>query len=198
MDISTTIAALATLAIFSFLYRDNPFYKFAEHLLVGVSVGYFVVIAWVNTVAPKLIQPLFYDGNLLYLVPGILGLLMFMRLFPKAGHLSRIPMALIIGVGAGMTIPAYMHARIIAHMKASMVSLTSINGVIIVVALSCTLVYFFFSKEQRGAYGIVAKLGIYFLMIFFGATFGYTVMSRISLLIGRMQFMLGDWLGIIS
>jgi len=107
-------------------------------------------------------------------------------------------MALIIGAGAGMTIPAYTQARIIAHMKASMVSLVTIDGVIIVVALSCTLMYFFFSKEQRGAYGVLAKLGIYFLMIFFGATFGYTVMSRISLLIGRMQFMLGDWLGIIS
>jgi len=83
MDISTTIAALATLAIFSFLYKDNPFYKFAEHLLVGISVGYFVVVAWVNTVVPKLIQPLFYDGKLLYLIPGLLGLLMFMRLLPK-------------------------------------------------------------------------------------------------------------------
>jgi len=155
-------------------------------------------VAWVNTVVPKLIQPLFYDGKLLYLIPGLLGLLMFMRLLPKGGYLSRIPMALIIGAGAGMTIPAYTQARIIAHMKASMVSLVTIDGVIIVVALSCTLMYFFFSKEQRGAYGVLAKLGIYFLMIFFGATFGYTVMSRISLLIGRMQFMLGDWLGIIS
>jgi hypothetical protein len=198
MDISNSIAALATLAIFSFLYRDNPFYKFAEHLLVGISVGYFVVVAWVNTVVPKLVQPLLYDGQLLYLIPGVLGILMFMRLLPKGGYLSRIPIALIIGAGAGMTIPAYTQARIIAHMKASMVPLTSVDSVIIVIALSCTLIYFFFSKEQKGTYGALAKLGIYFLMVFFGATFGYTVMSRISLLIGRMQFLLGDWLGIIS
>jgi hypothetical protein len=31
-------------------------------------------------------------------------------------------------------------------------------------------------------------------MVAFGAAFGYTVMARISLLIGRMQFLLGDWL----
>jgi hypothetical protein len=44
----------------------------------------------------------------------------------------------------------------------------------------------------------MANLGIIFLMLGFGASFGYTVMSRISLLIGRMQFLLGDWLGVIQ
>ena len=38
------IAAVLTLCIYSFLYRDNPFYRFAEHLLVGMSVGYIIVI----------------------------------------------------------------------------------------------------------------------------------------------------------
>jgi hypothetical protein len=38
---------------------------------------------------------------------------------------------------------------------------------------------------------------MYYMMVFFGATFGYTVMSRVSLLIGRMEFLLGDWLGLL-
>src|SRR5262245_34495686 len=40
------IAAFFTLAIFSFLYRDNPFYKIAESVLVGVSAGYWIVVAF--------------------------------------------------------------------------------------------------------------------------------------------------------
>jgi hypothetical protein len=36
------VAAFLTICIFSFLYEDNPFYKFAEHLFVGVSAGYFM------------------------------------------------------------------------------------------------------------------------------------------------------------
>jgi len=58
--------------------------------------------------------------------------------------------------------------------------------------------YFYFSREHKGLTGFGSKMGIYFLMIFFGSTFGYTVMARISLLIGRMQYLLGDWLGLIK
>ena len=47
-----------------------------------------------------------------------------------------------------------------------------------------------------GSLGVASKLGIYFLMVSFGAGYGYTVMSRISLLIGRFQFLLEDWLGL--
>ena len=49
------------------------------------------------------------------------------------------------------------------------------------------LVYFFFSKEHKGAVGVISKIGIYFLMIKFGASFGFAVMGRISLLIGRFE-----------
>ena len=198
MDIGTLIAVFLTLCIFSFLYQDNPFYKFAEHLLVGISVGYFLVTAVNTTVLPKLILPLFQLGNLIYIIPGILGFVMFARFSPKLSWLSRISLALVIGAGAGVSIPAVMQAQIMAQMKASMVSFASINGIIIVIAISTTLIYFFFSKEHKGWFGRTAKVGIWFLMIFFGATFGYTVMSRISLLIGRMQFLLGDFLGIIK
>ncbi len=198
MNIGTLIAVFLTLCIFSFLYRDNPFYKFAEYLLVGISVGYFLVTAVNTTVLPKLILPLFKQGNLVYVIPGVLGFLMFARFSPKLSWLSRISLALVIGAGAGVSIPAVMQAQIMAQMKASMVSFVSINGIIIVLAISTTLIYFFFSKEHKGWFGGTAKIGIWFLMIFFGATFGYTVMSRISLLIGRMQFLLGDFLGIIK
>ena len=66
------------------------------------------------------------------------------------------------------------------------------------VGVVCALFYFFFSIPHRGAFGGVAKTGIYILMIGFGATFGFTVMGRISLLIGRIQFLLGNWLGLID
>ncbi|MGB2698514.1 MAG: hypothetical protein WBD28_11755, partial [Candidatus Zixiibacteriota bacterium] len=150
MDIGTLIAVFLTLCIFSFLYQDNPFYKFAEHLLVGISVGYFLVTAVNTTVLPKLISPLFLQGNLIYIIPGVLGFLMFTRFSPKLSWLSRISLALVIGAGAGVSIPAVMQAQIMAQMKASMVSFVSINGIIIVLAISTTLIYFFFSKEHKG------------------------------------------------
>jgi hypothetical protein len=198
VNLGTLIAAILTLFIFSFLYRDNPFYKFAEFLLVGISVGYFIVISIKTTVVPKLIFPLFRQGDLLYLIPGILGFFMFLRFLPKLAWLSRISMALIIGAGAGVSIPAMMQAQIFAQMKASMGSYASINNIIVALAVITTLSYFFFSREHKGALGTSAKIGVFFMMLFFGATFGYTVMSRVTLLIGRAQFLLGDFLGIIK
>jgi LPXTG-motif cell wall-anchored protein len=73
-----------------------------------------------------------------------------------------------------------------------------INNWLLVIGLLTTLTFFFFSKEHKGALGGTAKVGINFLMVSFGASYGYTVMARISLLIGRVMFLLRDWLGIMQ
>ena len=62
-----------------------------------------------------------------------------------------------------------------------------VNNIIILVGTICGLVYFYFSKEHKGLLGKASKVGIYFLMISFGASFGFAVMGRISLLIGRFN-----------
>ena len=72
------------------------------------------------------------------------------------------------------------------------------TSVIIFIGVMCTLSYFYFSKEHKGILGVTSRIGIVFVMIGFGAAFGYTVMARVSLLIGKVQFLLGDWLGIIQ
>ena len=73
----------------------------------------------------------------------------------------------------------------------------SFNNILLVLGLLATLVFFFFSTEHEGAVGGVAKVGVYFLMVSFGASYGYTVMARVSLLIGRVMFLLDNWLGVV-
>lgn len=68
-----------------------------------------------------------------------------------------------------------------------------LKAFIIAFGVLTILIYFFFSTEHKGMVGVSAKIGIYFLMICFGSSFGYTIMARISLLIGRMQFLIGDF-----
>ncbi|HEU4436626.1 MAG TPA: hypothetical protein VFR89_04115, partial [candidate division Zixibacteria bacterium] len=70
----------------------------------------------------------------------------------------------------------------------------SLTNVVLVVGILTGVIYFFFSKEHKGVFGGAAKVGIWFLMVTFGAAFGLTVMSRMSLLIGRIDFLLRDWL----
>jgi len=198
MSVGTLVALILTLLILSFLYRENPFYRFAEYLLVGISVGYYLVIICRNTIYPLVIDKLFVRGELIVLIPVVLGLMMFARLNKRWAYMSRLPLSLMIGFGAGVSIPAMLQARIMKQMSASMQSLLTINGIIILLGIICTTAYFFFSRKHEGLFGHVSRIGTYFLMVFFGATFGYTVMSRISLLIGRLEFILRDALGLIS
>ncbi len=201
------VAAVLTLFIFSFMYRDNPLYKFAEHLFVGVSAGYIVVQQFWQVLYPNLLQNLVNPSAprwLMYPVGLVLCLLLFTRFWSKISWLSRYAIAIIIGVYAGAKTTGQAQAEVVEQVKATMVSLWiqgdpagSINHLILVVGVVSTLVFFFFSKEHKGALGGTARLGIWYLMVSFGAAYGFTVMSRISLLIGRCQFLLDDWLGIV-
>lgn len=199
----TWLAVFLTLAIFSFLYKDNPIYKFAEHLYVGVSAAYWMIYYFNNAIVPNLWEPIFKAHNFWYLIPGVLGLLVFTRFFPKIAWISRWSFAFYIGVGVGVSIPATMQGQIIPQIHATLVPLSGtflviFTNILAVLGVLCTLVYFFFSREHKGFLGTSAKVGIYFVMVSFGASFGYTVMARISLLIGRMQFLLGDWLHLVK
>jgi len=200
MDWSTIIAGLLTLAILSFLYKDNPVYKMAESLLIGVSIGYFLVITWTKTIMDLLVDPLFYDTKWPLVIPMALGIMMFGRFHKKTSSLSRIPIAVLIGSGAGVAIPAMLEARILKQVSATVGPLMTETGmldlsiIVVLIGVLTTLSYFYFSHEHKGALGASAKIGTYFLMAFFGTTFGYTVMSRMSTFIGRMEFLLSDFL----
>ena len=214
------VAAFLTLCIFSFLYKDNPFYRFAEHLFVGVSAGYYIILNFWTVIVPNLWEPLtrtFHnaggaagmkslilpslgDYRIFLAIPGILGVLLFTRLFGKIGWLSRWALAVIIGVYAGIRTTGAAQADFVAQVQGSLKPLWiagdlggTVNAIIFAVGLIASLLYFFYSREHKGGLGVVSKLGIFFLMVSFGAGYGYTVMSRISLLIGRFQFLLEDW-----
>ncbi|MEW6412856.1 MAG: hypothetical protein AB1483_10340 [Candidatus Zixiibacteriota bacterium] len=199
MDAGTLIAGILTLAILTFLYRDNPIYKMAEYLLIGVSIGYILVVAWTNTLMAILFEPLFSGRNFWLIIPFALGLLMWGRFHDKTSSLSRIPIAFMIGSGAGVAIPAMLYGRTLKQMSATVMPLTDasgvpdISGLVVIVGLISTLAYFYFGREHKGTFGKAATIGTFFLMIFFGTTFGYTVMSRMSTLIGRMEFLLTDF-----
>lgn len=74
---------------------------------------------------------------------------------------------------------------------------TGINQIMVFIGVVCVLVYFFFSVEHKGLIGSGSRIGIYFLMVSFGASFGYTIMARMSLLVERIEFLIREWLGFI-
>jgi hypothetical protein len=202
------IASLLSLAIFSFLYRDNPFYRVAEHIFVGAANGWAVTFYWHRVLWPFLFDPL-SRGQLYYILPLIVGMLYFTRFIPKVSWLVRFPIGIYMGYYVGVSIPANIQAYIIKQVQGTVLtpqnfatwgagSTGIVWSVVLFVGVICVLSYFYFSREHRGVLGITSRIGILFVMVGFGAAFGYTVMARISLLIGRLQFLLGPWLGVIE
>lgn len=244
--LGTWIAALLTLAIFSFLYKDNPIYRFAEHLFVGVSAGFQFVYLYEQYLKVKMIDPLtdwlreyyhlmtwaeaamprelvewklkvglikvslYYIGiaTIYYIIPSLMGLLILARMFKGVEWMSKYPIAFYVGYGAGLSITIMIHANILEQLASSIQSLPDlynqsgfllVSYLLFVVGLLCSLLYFYFSASQRGPIMQNAtRMGVFVLMITFGAQFGFTIMARISLLISRMQFLMGDWLGLIK
>lgn len=237
------VAVFLTLGIFSYLYKDNPFYKIAEHLFVGISAGYWMSIFFWTQIQPNLFGRLwpsseysdsfwysiynglgvissavFPEGGIdkghglhpIYIVPLILGVMMLLSLIPKINWFARWGIAYTVGMAAGLRAYGYLNSNVIGQIKGtaanladpnlpflSLTSPSTFNSIVILVGTITGMIYFYFSKEHKGALGKASRVGIYFLMISFGASFGFAVMGRISLLIGRfvdlIKFSSGDY-----
>lgn len=221
------VAALLTLAIFSFLYRDNPFYRLAESIVVGVSAAYWMVVAiwtvlvpnlfgkltpgWIQSWAMPGISPLRDEHWYVNFVPLALGIMLLWRLSPKGSWIARWPLAFIIGTTAGLKLVHFLQADFISQIQASIAPIVvtdradfsenlwaSVRSGLVFVGTLAVLVYFFFSIEHKGVVGRVARGGIWVLMVTFGAAFGYTVMGRIALLAIRFEYLFNDWLWLID
>ncbi len=139
------------------------------------------------------------------LISLFLGLLFLSRFFPKHAWISRFPMAYLIGIGVGMATPLDFQTRILGQLKATLMPVVftasggivwdmTIGNIVLLVGTLSVLYYFFFSlkKEDPVSRGLT-KVGIAYLMLGFGASFAFTIMARVSLLIGRVEFLKEEW-----
>lgn len=128
------LAIFLTFCILSFLYKDNPFYKFAEHLFIGVSIGYVVTQQYYNVLRPKLVEHIASAehwhsvGGILYwnwdLIVLLLTLCMFVKAISKRwAWLGRYPLAFIVALFAGLQINAVAQADLGQQIKRATVSI---------------------------------------------------------------------------
>lgn len=201
------IAAALTLGVFTFLYKDNPVFCFIEHLLVGLSTGYMFCTYWHNVFVPELVEPLWEGGLGESAHLWVVVCLCFMwacKFVRRLQDLYRLALAFWLAVELGVAIPTEMDANVLAQIAGTVgVAFDGawhevLGGFVLVTGTVAALTYFFFSKAHRGVVGATARIGIWVLMIGFGATFSYTILSRIYLLLGRIMFLARDWLGLVD
>jgi hypothetical protein len=212
--LSVWIAAILTLMVYSYLLGDNPVYRLAQHLFVGSSVGYAVVIVIYDVLGPRLATPLLRDprANWPYLLPLLLGLLLLSKGRAGLAWLGNSSMAFLFGVGAALAIGGALVASFLPQIQASWVPISptkaggvasAMNNALLAVGTIGTLSYFYFTMgvrkgPERRLVRVGSIVGKWVILVTFGAFFANRVMAYLSLLVERAYFLLGDWLGLLG
>jgi len=207
------LAFVLTLMVFSYLLGDNPLFRIAEHLLVGLALGFAWIVAWHTVFQPRVLALIGSQNQeqILYtLVPLGLGALLLLKGSGSRSKITSLPLAYLFGVGTAVALGGAIFGTLIPQVEATMLSVNLadyppewawydvVDALFIIVGTVCTLLYFTFTaggkgplrRMQGGLVRIGAGVGRWFLMFVFGAMFGTLVMSRISLLVERVSFLL--------
>jgi hypothetical protein len=199
--------AFCILGIFSYLYKENPAYRIAEHLFIGSAAGHAIGVG-VGSIHRFGWQPLFEQGQYLLVIPFALGIILYTRYIKSISWLSRWSIAFLVGVGAGLSLFTMLRSQVIAQAEGAMVRIPvmvggkiafgpTMNNIITVFGLLAVLTYFVFSIPQRGPIRMASQAGRFVMMVTFGVAFGNVIAGRISVLLGQLTNLLGAWLGMI-
>jgi len=207
--VSGGISFLLTLMVLSYLIGDNPIFRIAIYIFIGVSAGYVAVVAWHQVLYPRLVLPLLSASlgeRLLLVIPLVLGLLLLLKISSRTAGLGSLPMAFLVGVGAAVAIGGAIFGTLFPQTQASMnvLDLSTagqyqleriFEGVFMLVGTVTALVYFQFSAKatatgpQRGKLvRILSWVGQIFIAITFGVLFAGVFMAALTALIERLNF----------
>ncbi len=214
MSIGTIIAALLTFMVWSYLLGDNPAFRIAEHLFVGIAIGYAVVVAWFNVVQPALFGAVAPQSPALAAAPLVLCLILMAKVRPAWSGVGNIAVAFLVGVGAALAVGGALFGTLEPQVAATaslsldpadygdtqsaLASPFLWQNLAVLVGTVGTFFYFTFNTQPQGPLGGLREtftrfwsgIGRWVIMMMLGALFANTVTSRISLLIGRVQWLL--------
>jgi len=202
--ISGVIGFILTLLIFSYLIGDNPLFRSAVYIFIGVSSGYAAVVVWHNVLIPKLFLPLASANanQLVFLgVPLILSVSLLAKLSPRISWLGSFAMAMLVGVGAATALSGAVIGTLIPQSRAAMDAFDSpsflqlIEGVVMLAGTVLTLIYFQFSAKRAPdgsvkrnvILEILAWGGRVFIAITFGVLFAGVYMAALTAMLERLS-----------
>jgi hypothetical protein len=219
----TVVAIVLTLMVFSYLLGDNLLYRLAEHIFVGVAIGYAVVVVFHAVLASKLFGPMVgaigqgdWQQLLLLAIPLVLGLLLLLKPLRLTRWLGSLSVAYLLGVGAALAISGALLGTLLPQVNATAsithytarwgTGLGLFSGIVVVIGTIGVLIHFQFGSGQEGRFSGIRDalvkswggVGRWFILIAFGAILATTFVSRLSFLIGRIQFLFDSVRGLLG
>ncbi|HEX9634265.1 MAG TPA: hypothetical protein VGB34_02135 [Candidatus Limnocylindria bacterium] len=198
--IATWVAALVTIVVWSYLLGERRPFRLAQHLLAGLATGYLVLLAVREVLLPRLLEPLARDpaANVL-LLPALamVGALAGARWLPR--QVVALPVAVLVGATTAFALGGAVVGTLLPQLAASVLrpgtALTVVNGLIGLVITGLVVLGFLHGVPRGRITGVAAGAGRWLLIGAIGGWLGFLLVSRLALLVDRLGFLLGDWLG---
>jgi hypothetical protein len=202
--IAGIIAFLVTVMILSYLIGDNPLFRIAVYIFVGVSAGYVAAVSYRQVLWPDLVQPLLFGTaaqRAILAVPLLLSGMLLMKASPPLARLGMPAMGFLVGAGAAVAVGGAVNGTIFPQVNATIAAFdiqkfNLIDSLLILAGVVTTLVYFHFGARTRadgsvrrfGFIELTAYLGSIFLAITLGVLFAGVYTAALTALIERLHF----------
>lgn len=207
--VEVAIGSLVFLIVISYVFKDNPAYKMLSHILLGAGTGLGIYLVWMLALKPnwwdhvsRAVEQLAKgepDLNLLWILCIVPGLMWYTLYTKKLSWMSRIVFGLFIGLGAGLAFKTYF-LLIMPQVTNSFRPLLvigdggldlrqTIKNLLFTGTLLSVLIYFLFTLRMETR--LVRRgrtFGRWTIMICFGTLFGFTVMTRMSYFLERLNY----------
>lgn len=213
--IAGVLGFLFTILILSYLIGDNPLFKIAIYLFVGVASGYAAAVVFWQVLYPKLFLPTVtvlqtgaYDRGILLIVPWLGLAFILMKISPRLAGIARITMAFLVGAGAAVTLAGALTGTLIPQVSAAVnffdldaaaarnIGVFEVlgNGAILLTGTITSLAYFHFGARQKpdgsmkrlGLIDMIAWVGRIFIGIALGTVFAGVYASALTAFIERI------------
>lgn len=200
---ATWVAAVATLIVLGGLLGERRLFGWSQHLLAGLATGFLALLAITEVIVPRLLAPLAADpvGRAeLWFGVALVGVAAGAPWLPRV--VSAVPLS--IGIGAlaafalggavvGTLLPQLASA--VARPEPTLVATIAGAGA---AAVSGLVLLGFVHGAPRGRFVTAAATsGRWLMLAGLGGWLGYLLLSRLVLLIDRLSFLVGDWLGLL-
>lgn len=182
----SVLAVVITLSALSFLWKENIFYRYIEHIYVGFAAAHALIMAF-NFINSNALSPML-AGNYLLIIPVILGILLFLRYSQSTSYIGRWTLAFLVGGQIGLNVAARVEGNFVNQIIATILPLSSLNNIIIVIGVLTGVSHFLFNEKLTKGTGVdyMIKIGRQAVLIYLAATFAQVSLTRLTVSAGRI------------
>ena len=199
---ATWVAALATLVVLGGMLGERRVFSWAQHLLAGLATGFLALLVVSEVIAPRLVQPLLADPSRgeLWLGLALVGVTAGAPWLPRI--VAAVPISIAVGSLAAFALGGAVVGTLLPQLTSAIVRSDGAAPEIVVAGVSAAITVAVLVAFLRGAprgrlVGGTAAIGRWLLVAGLGGWLGYLLLSRLVLLVDRIAFLLGDWLGLM-